>query len=623
MNNTFDDDKFSMTNVSLISENEPSSRNLTHSPTALNTIGQSSNRRLSTMKADELAVAGTSLKSQESTIDHLKKENFNLKLHQYFLMERLNQMSPETCEKLNEENIKLKVGVQSLTAELKKYKDIILELNKGIDYLQSKQCPIPHGMTTEEKAEMDKLQKEAITSQEEHDKISLMMADLTAENVRLRTSIRVAKTTPPPTPATSPESEEMIELKRNFRQAKIKVEEQQRAIQILQQNQHKRPSYSNQSDLKSADRELKQLEGELRLERLQSDRAFGELQDKKIELQNTRSDLDRLKTQLHHRNADYDDLRNEYELLKKKASSNPSSDDQTNDLIKAVQELEEDNEELVAAIQSRDQDVAALEAEVEKLLSHLDEKGMDEPVKEKVFMLQEALQEREEVIQEREDEIDILKKELKTVTESHDEDIEAFEEHMAKAQAEFNEQRQLNQELVEELENTKKYCQDDLTKQYNDMIVSIRERDVRLASLQGNFEQQTDTMEREKDLLLEEIGELKDKLHEVFDALNRQEETVIELRKKVRSREESSFTSHSSEEYASTMQRHVEELGEVQREMNEIRQENKSLQAGYLDMKKKYLSLRKRNNTLTRLLDEYKKSAEIIVLLTTQTSCRN
>lgn len=144
---------------------------------------------------------------------------------------------------------------------MKKYKDIILELNKGIDFLQSKQCPIPHGMTPEEKAEMDKLQNEAISSQEEHDKISLMLADLTAENVRLRTAIRVAKTSPPPTPITTPDSEEMIELKRNYRQAKIKVEEQQRAIQILHKNQHRRPSYNNQSDLKSADRELKQLEG--------------------------------------------------------------------------------------------------------------------------------------------------------------------------------------------------------------------------------------------------------------------------------------------------------------------------------------------------------------------------
>ncbi|KAI7896631.1 uncharacterized protein EV154DRAFT_476278 [Mucor mucedo] len=138
--------------------------------------------------------------------------------------------------------------------------------------------------------------------------------------------------------------------------------------------------------------------------------------------------------------------------------------------------------------------------------------------------------ERDEEIQEREEAIEILKKELEILAELHDKDIEAFEEHMAKARAEFNEQKQLKQELVEVLENTEKYCQDDLTKQRDDLIVSIRERDVRLASLQGNFEQQTDTMEREKDLLLEEIVELKDTIHDLFDALNRQEENVIELK---------------------------------------------------------------------------------------------
>lgn len=77
--------------------------------------------------------------------------------------------------------------------------------------------------------------------------------------------------------------------------------------------------------------------------------------------------MDRLKTQLHHKNIDYEELRDKYELLKKNAPLKPSSDIQTDDLIKAVQELEEDNEELVAVVQSRDQDVAALEAEVEKV----------------------------------------------------------------------------------------------------------------------------------------------------------------------------------------------------------------------------------------------------------------
>lgn len=80
---------------------------------------------------------------------------------------------------------------------------------------------------------------------------------------------------------------------------------------------------------------------------------------------------------------------------------------------------------------------------------------------------------------------------------------------MAKSQAELNEKKQLNRELIEELKDTKKRCQDNLTKQCKDMIVSIQHRDVCIAILQGNLEKQTDSMNRLKDLFLEKIVKLK------------------------------------------------------------------------------------------------------------------
>lgn len=103
------------------------------------------------------------------------------------------------------------------------------------------------------------------------------------------------------------------------------------------------------------------------MERLQTDRAFGELQDKKTVLQNARSDLDHIKKLLHNKTIECNDLREKCEQLHKDSQMSHSDDIQTAELIKAVQELEEDNEELVSVIQSRDQDVAALEAEMEKV----------------------------------------------------------------------------------------------------------------------------------------------------------------------------------------------------------------------------------------------------------------
>lgn len=60
-------------------------------------------------------------------------------------------------------------------------------------------------------------------------------------------------------------------------------------------------------------------------------------------------------------------------------------------------------------------------------------------------------------------------------------------------------------------------------------------------------------MERQKDLLLEEIVELKDTIYDAFDALNKREKIVVELRNKVRGKEAAAYTSPSFEEYVSTI----------------------------------------------------------------------
>ncbi|KAI9277938.1 microtubule associated-domain-containing protein, partial [Umbelopsis sp. AD052] len=65
------------------------------------------------------------LKEQEKTIDELRKESFGLKLKCYFLEERLAQLSPGQMDEALRENIDLKVKMQTLVQELKKYKKMI------------------------------------------------------------------------------------------------------------------------------------------------------------------------------------------------------------------------------------------------------------------------------------------------------------------------------------------------------------------------------------------------------------------------------------------------------------------------------------------------------------------
>ncbi|GAA5799814.1 hypothetical protein HPULCUR_005233 [Helicostylum pulchrum] len=436
----------------------------------------------------------------------------------------------------------------SLTSELKKYKAMILELSQGIDILQKKTCPKAHGMTPSEREEFEKIKAEAEAYHEETDKLSLSLANLTAENVRLRTTIRSSRAAtinaPPSPPAHAPDSEEIIELRRKYRQSKIKIEEQQRAMQMINSNAQNNRGYGNNGG-DHLNQVKKQLEGELRMERLETDRVYNELQDKNKTIHSLQLELDQYTKTLHDTKQQLRGKTIECEQLREENETILVDRNNMDQAIKAVSELQEDNDQLVVAVQNRDQDIAELEAEVEKLLSHLEEKGEDddnndgsnnnETTNNKVIILEEAISEREE-------KIDILSKELKETNESHDDDIEVFEEHIAKAQEEIKQKQDQNNELMLELENVKKICEEELDKQYNELAVSIREREVRIASLEGNFEQKTDTMQRERDLLGEEIGELKDKLHATFDELREKENVIHELSDALNNREEADIS---------------------------------------------------------------------------------
>jgi chromosome segregation ATPase len=263
---------------------------------------------------------------------------------------------------------------------------MILELNQAIDILQNKACPKPHGMTEEEKEELDRLKQEADGYQNENDKLSRMMADLTADNVRLRQTIRSSRTTNNTPPNINHiEAEEAAEMNRKYRQAKIKIEEQQRTIQMLQSKVNNSSNSSRSSMMNGSqpddhllrsimsDKEKntqlnKQLEGELRLERMQANRVYNELQEKKKEINSLQLELDQYTKALHETKQQLRSKTIECEQLHEKNDKIRVDSKDMAQLIKAASELQEDNDELVSVIQSRDQDIAALEAEVEKVI---------------------------------------------------------------------------------------------------------------------------------------------------------------------------------------------------------------------------------------------------------------
>lgn len=115
----------------------------------------------------------------------------------------------------------LKVNIQTLTRELRKYKHMILELHSAMDLLQrssQQKCSLPHGMSSEEKADYDTAITNATRYREENERLHKMVADLSSENSRLRASMRSSRTSSPAlgvSPATYNSPRSSIKISRS------------------------------------------------------------------------------------------------------------------------------------------------------------------------------------------------------------------------------------------------------------------------------------------------------------------------------------------------------------------------------------------------------------------------
>ncbi|KAK3805059.1 MAG: hypothetical protein JOS17DRAFT_768917 [Linnemannia elongata] len=97
--------------------------------------------------------AAMTLKEQERIIDELKKEGFELKLKIFFLEERLAKISPEHVDQALQENIDMKVKLQTMYSELKQYKRLLMEAHAAIEALQAQRNSDLQNRMTEEQEE--------------------------------------------------------------------------------------------------------------------------------------------------------------------------------------------------------------------------------------------------------------------------------------------------------------------------------------------------------------------------------------------------------------------------------------------------------------------------------------
>ncbi|RCI06285.1 hypothetical protein CU098_012440 [Rhizopus stolonifer] len=405
----------------------------------------------------------------------------------------------------------MKVTAQKLTQELKKYKKIILELNAALEIV-NKPCPKQHGMTQEEKDELEAAVSEAEKYHEKNDKLSKMVADISAENVRLRDALRSAKS-----------EHEETDLSRKYRQAQITIQEQQQQIQALQSKSGK--PKTQDSYLLSRVKGLEEARAPIETLLLENDAMINDIEQKKKAMKDLQQELNENSIKLFDAKQHLKSKTAECEKLAKKIASHGKPVDESTD------HLIQENKLLFADLQSREKEIAALEDEIIKLLSFYEG---DNPVKpidnEKLTMLESMIQERDGRISELTDEITTLNK-------SHYQDIKDLEKHLSKIQIEIQEKNEANTHLMTELKNSlekqnqiQKEYEEKLEKQFNDLAVAIRERDVKIATLEGEREAQEDTVEREKEFLKEEIDDLNNRIDLALQELEEKDRHTLELK---------------------------------------------------------------------------------------------
>ncbi|KAG1452513.1 hypothetical protein G6F46_006013 [Rhizopus delemar] len=470
---------------------------------------------------------------------------------------------------------------------------MILELNAALEIV-NKPCPKQHGMSQAEKDELKAAVSEVEKYHEENDKLSKMVADISAENVRLRAALRSAKS----------EYEE-TEIYQKYRQAQITIQEQQQQIQAL-----KAKPKSNSPRLYKDDysllNKIKELENELKGQRLENDAVMNELEQKKKQIKDLQKTNEYNKN-LHDTKQKLNDKAKECQSLCKESDASVRSISD-----KTVEQLREENRLLVSELQSREQEIAALEDEVIKLLSYCEGNGANDPIDNQEQ--DERMISLEAMIQERDEKIETLNDDLKNINKSHYEDIEVLEEHISKLQQEIEEKNKTSKDLMielkESLEKTdqvQKECEDKLNKQFNELAIAIREREVRIATLEGEHEAIIDTMQREKELLQEEIEELSQKLELVLQEMEEKENCIQELKAMTDQK-------NSNDSEVLDLKEQLQKLSHNDERWKEkvfaLEYKLKDQLAAYRSLKHKWTTTSERNEKLNKLLVQSRKDAE-------------
>ncbi|KAI8330125.1 hypothetical protein BC941DRAFT_441584 [Chlamydoabsidia padenii] len=650
------------------------------------------------------------LKDQEKTIDTLKKDNFGLKMKIYYLEKRLDELSPDQNDLAIRENIDLKVNIQTLGQELKKYKNMILELNQAMAILQQQSCPKPHGMSKEQQMEYDEALASADACRLENDQLQKLVSEQRMENARLRllcsqrlgashnnTSTNTTNgnvigglANNPTYPSTSPsvsqhqqqqlissslspsssssststpsrEREILERYKKSWVQAKQTIQDQNETIMGLQdtiqqqQYNHSRVATSalgSSTNIFTEGRrgnihwhELEQnltltrernrdLLSQLQRKSKEMERAWADKEELNQILENTRQELhdkcleyDEVILQLDHTNTDRNNRREE-EMEKKKLWQQYDQLERNYQALKMdYSDMEERRyseqqkcQHLQNLLDQREHDMELLEDEIVKLVTHA------ETIEKQLQDSNQELEQKEEEYTSRlqDEKNNTIQSYLHYQQQQQEDIISELEKKFSSLMAIELEQKQAHYQQLESSmlkahtlsqEEAKQRYEDDLQLleiKFNQVEQSIRERDVRIASLEGHLEAQTDATDREKQIRQEEIKELEEQLQGALNTIQQQQRTIGQYQQQISasnlfdaSDEIYSVKQEELEARIQSLQNHLQEADDrLKRDRHAANQAlNDYMKSQHL-LQQKLEAVRKRNDILTSLLDQ-------------------
>ncbi|ORX45116.1 hypothetical protein DM01DRAFT_1176181 [Hesseltinella vesiculosa] len=518
------------------------------------------------------------LNEQEKTIDVLRKDNFGLKMKIYYLEKRLDELSPDQNDNAIRENIDLKVNIQTLGQELKKYKKMILDLNGAMAILQQRQ-----GMSVDEKREYEEALATADAFRSENEQLQKMIAEQRMENARVRlvASHRLSNKSVPSSP---------------LQQQSVLPSPTSSSSQFHQQSPYQHPNQTQQpSDTdyyKTCWLQSKQTvqEQQHTIHRLRT--VIQQHTEAKL---NENQHIDQALSQLQQKSKEVRDLLGEREqaarLLDEKEMAREQIESKCRRLDVKSRGLEDRlyqqqdvNKELRETLSQREQDLIALESEVEKLVAHSErleaqadkarteqkkaQADFDTILNDKNSTIRSYIQQLEQAQKQQEVELTNLEAKFSTMMtkamKTKDHDTHSLQQIHEQTKQRYDSDLQLLDSKLQQMEQ------------------ELREREIQIAQLEGHLEAQQDAMQHEKALYQEDVKDLEDQLNRFI-------------------------CSTSSDGTASTSTMDCRQLREVnERLLKERDSANEALQSQRNNqhlLEQHLQTIRKRNGILTSLLE--------------------